>query len=272
MSPLLPPPFPLSLPHPPLGTHQPDHFRCGQHITACCSESSLESVGYPERRSSSTTTSALLDASSTAQLSTVGIATSRSSPPFNYSPSSSEDSVGQNDPDQVSESGSGLHQLEPILSMFMKELRELKSTNELMARDFRSTTEELRREILTLHQHQQKMEKRLDAINQAVAMTSPPSLPGSPGLPHEIVTYSPSSLFTGVASPDPSFNFGLHPQPHSASMPSPFTLHSMAPSADSRVSRREILSYLPFLASYNLTSPDAPFVVDSLRCVWPLLK
>jgi hypothetical protein len=156
--------------------------------------------------------------------------------------------------------------------MFMKELRELKSSNEQVASDFKNTTEELRKEILLLHQNQQKIERRLDSLNSVVAMapSSAPSFPSSPCIqPHEITSYSPSVLFSpsdyGLLSGPP-----LQPQQHSpsfmasmfAACPSPGV---PSPCYDSYFARTEILSYLPFLSNYNLQSPEVPFVVDHLR-------
>jgi FtsZ-binding cell division protein ZapB len=167
-------------------------------------------------------------------------------------------------------------QLEPLLSMFMKELRELKTSNEQVVSDFKNTTEELRREILMLHQNQQKMERRLDSLNTVVAMSpSSVSFPTSPGIqPHEITAYSPSVLFGPTDCNPLGGSSPLQPQhqyQHSPSfLASMFAASSPPPSVplpcyDSYFARTEILSYLPFLSNYNLQSPEIPFVVDHIR-------
>lgn len=193
-----------------------------------------------------------------------------SSPPS--SSASSPTSSPQASRDDASSGGASLMQLEPLLSMFMKELRELKSSNEQVASDFKNTTEELRKEILLLHQNQQKIERRLDSLNSVVAMapSSAPSFPSSPCIqPHEITSYSPSMLFSpsdyGLLSGPP-----LQPQQHSPSFMASMFAASPSPGVpspcyDSYFARTEILSYLPFLSNYNLQSPEVPFVVDHLR-------
>lgn len=163
--------------------------------------------------------------------------------------------------------GSNLMQLEPMLSTFMKELREFKATSEQMAHEFRSTTEDLRKEILMLHQSQQKMEKRLDALTQVVTTVSGTPIPTSPSTSSasEAGSYSPSVFFTnGNSSFDACMSFQSQ-IPFASFSSSPAQLPIPSSPGFSHTSRSEILSYLPFLSPYNLESPDIPFVVDSLR-------
>lgn len=223
-------------------------------------ESRLTTIGSPL---------ATVRAPSPAQRTPTG---SRASSPPSSSASSPTSSPQASRDDAASSGGASLMQLEPLLSMFMKELRELKSSNEQVASDFKNTTEELRKEILLLHQNQQKIERRLDSLNSVVAMapSSAPSFPSSPCIqPHEITSYSPSVLFSpsdyGLLSGPP-----LQPQQHSPSFMASMFAASPSPGVpspcyDSYFARTEILSYLPFLSNYNLQSPEVPFVVDHLR-------
>ena len=153
----------------------------------------------------------------------------------------------------------------------MKELRELKSSNEQMASDFRNTAEELRKEILLLHHNQKKIERRLDSLNAVEAMSpsSAPSFPSSPCIQsHEITSCSPYMPFsTNDYGP---LGGGGPPVQHL-----PYFVSSMfaasppprvpLPCYDPYFARAEILSYLPFLSNYNLQSPEVPFAVDHLR-------
>lgn len=154
-------------------------------------------------------------------------------------------------------------ELEPFISMFLKELRELQSSNERVASAFRNTTQG--KELLLLRHSQRTIERRLDLLNAVVEMSpsSNSSFLSLPcGRPHEIA-YSPSVLFDGLLGGPPQ-------QQHSPPSGSSTFAASPAPGVPlpcqhSSLARTEILSNLPFLSYYNLRSPEVPFAVDHPR-------
>jgi hypothetical protein len=159
--------------------------------------------------------------------------------------------------------------LELLLPTFIQELRELKSFNERTASSFRNTTQELRTMLLLLRHNQQKIERRLDLLNPEVVVwpLSAPWVPSSPCTQsHEVTASAP-------AMPNDHGLFCPQQQPLSTVSSTVASPPAGAPSPcyDSYFARSEILSYLPFLSSYNLRSPEAPFVVDHLRYAQPAL-